>query len=85
MWIATDCGITHIIVVDDPTAQELQYRCYSYFNEDGIGDITFNNYSIYCNRKGEVLMGGTGKYLKIDLIRLCIIPTNIKLFLPDYI
>ena len=66
MWIATDCGITHIIVVDDPTAQELQYRCYSYFNEDGIGDITFNNYSIYCNRKGEVLMGGTGKYLKID-------------------
>ena len=66
MWIATDCGITHIIVVDDPTAQELQYRCYSYFNEDGIGDITFNNYSIYCNRKGEVLIGGTGKYLKID-------------------
>ena len=66
MWIATDCGITHIIVVDDPTAQKLQYRCYSYFNEDGIGDITFNNYSIYCNRKGEVLMGGTGKYLKID-------------------
>ena len=66
MWIATDCGITHIIVVGDPTAQELQYRCYSYFNEDGIGDITFNNYSIYCNRKGEVLMGGTGKYLKID-------------------
>ena len=66
MWIATDCGITHIIVVDDPTAQELQYRCYSYFNEDGIGDITFNNYSIYCNRKGEILMGGTGKYLKID-------------------
>ena len=66
MWIATDCGITHIIVVGDPTAQELQYRCYSYFNEDGIGDITFNNYSIYCNRKGEILMGGTGKYLKID-------------------
>lgn len=53
-------------MVDDPTAQKLQYRCYSYFNEDGIGDITFNNYSIYCNRKGEVLMGGTGKYLKID-------------------
>lgn len=66
MWITTDCGITHIIVVDDPIAQELQYRCYPYYNEDGIGDITFNNYSIYCTQKGEILMGGTGKYLKIN-------------------
>lgn len=66
MWITTDCGITHIIVVDDPTVQDLQYRCYPYYNEDGIGDITFNNYSIYCTQKGEILMGGTGKYLKVN-------------------
>lgn len=37
MWIATDCGITHIIVVDDPTAQELQYRCYSYLMKMVLG------------------------------------------------
>lgn len=66
LWITTDCGITHISVLDDPTAQSLEYRCSPYFDEDGIGNFTFNNYSIYCNKKGEILMGGTGKYLKIN-------------------
>lgn len=66
IWVTTDCGITHIVVVDDPTAKSLQYRCYPYFDEDGIGNFTFNNYSIYCNTKGEILMGSTGKYLKIN-------------------
>lgn len=79
MWITTDCGITHIIVVDDPTVKDLQYRCYPYYNEDGIGDITFNNYSIYCTQKGEILMGGTGKYLKINPNQTLYHPTKHKI------
>ncbi len=69
IWITTDYGITHIIVIDNPAEQDLQYCCYPYFEEDGIGNIHFCNYSIYCNSKGEILMGGTGKYLKISPIR----------------
>ena len=65
IWATTDYGITHIVVGRDSVERDLQYYCYPYFEEDGIGNIHFCNYSIYCNSKGEILMGGTGKYLKI--------------------
>ena len=65
IWLTTDYGITHIIVTSHPGGQAPTYKCYPYLDEDGIGDIHFCNYSVYCNRKGDILMGGTGKYLKI--------------------
>ena len=65
LWVTTDKGITHIVAVDDPARQDLQFRCYPYYEEDGIGNITFNAYSIYCTRKGEILAGGNGQYIKI--------------------
>lgn len=65
IWLTTDRGITYIITVNDPFTGSFLHHCYPYFEEDGIGDIAFNNYSIHCNRKGHILMGGTGKYLKI--------------------
>ena len=65
LWVTTDKGITHIVAVDDPARQDLQFRCYPYYEEDGISNITFNAYSIYCTRKGEILAGGNGQYIKI--------------------
>ena len=65
LWATTDKGITHIVVVDDPARRDLQFRCYPYYEEDGLGDITFNVYSIYCTRNGEILVGGNGQYIKI--------------------
>ena len=65
LWATTDKGITHIVVVDDPARRDLQFRYYPYYEEDGLGDITFNVYSIYCTRNGEILVGGNGQYIKI--------------------
>lgn len=62
IWISTNFGITNIVVVNDPANAPI-FRCYPYFDEDGIGDISFNLHSIFCNRKGEILIGGMGGYI----------------------
>lgn len=64
IWITTDFGITNIVVVNDPMSKALLFRCYPYFDEDGLGNIAFNYHSIFCNRRGEILMGGMGGYIK---------------------
>ncbi len=64
IWVTTDFGITNIVVVNDPMSKAPLFRCYRYFDEDGIGNIAFNNHSIFCNQKGEILMGGMGGYIK---------------------
>lgn len=65
LWATTDHGITNIIVVNQPNTVSVQYLCHSYFEEDGIGNMTFNSHAITCNKQGEILMGGIGGYLKI--------------------
>lgn len=64
IWITTDQGISNIVVVKDPKYPTPVFRCYHYYEEDGLGDITFNNHSILKNNKGEILMGGMGGYVK---------------------
>lgn len=64
IWITTDLGITNIIVINDPISKTPAFRCYRYYEEDGLGNITFNTHSIFCNQKGEILMGGIGGYIK---------------------
>lgn len=64
IWITTDLGITNIVVINDPVSKTPIFRCYRYYEEDGLGNITFNPHSIYCNKKGEILMGGIGGYVK---------------------
>ena len=66
MWIATDHGITHIYIINDPNQKELNYICYPYFEADGIDNFTFNNFSITRNRNNEILIGGSGGYLAIN-------------------
>ncbi|MDA3816979.1 MAG: response regulator [Prolixibacteraceae bacterium] len=63
IWITTNFGITNIVVVNDPARAPI-FRYYRYFDQDGIGNIAFNLHSIFCNRKGEILMGGMGGYIK---------------------
>lgn len=67
IWVTTDHGITNIVVAPSPVEQgrEPQYLCYPYFEEDGIGSMTFNTHAITCDTQGEILMGGIGEYLKI--------------------
>lgn len=67
IWVTTDHGITNIVVGSSPAGQgqSSSYLCYPYFEEDGIGDMTFNSHSITCTVQGEILIGGIGGYLKI--------------------
>lgn len=65
MWITTDHGITQVIVMNHSHGKGLEFRCYPYFEEDGLGNFTFNNFSIFCNKRQEVLAGGAGGYVKI--------------------
>lgn len=65
MWITTDHGITHIILTAHQSSEETKFRCYPYFEEDGMVNFTFNNFSIICNRHNEILAGGAGGYIRI--------------------
>ena len=66
IWVATDHGITHINIFRDHLSDDYKFLCFPYFEEDGIGNYTFNNFSILCNRSNSILIGGSGGYLKID-------------------
>lgn len=67
IWATTDHGITNIVISPSVAGQgeSSPYQCYPYFEEDGIGDMTFNSHSIACTEQGEILMGGIGGYLKV--------------------
>ena len=65
LWVTTQKNIIHIVVVEDPARRDYLYRCYPYFSNDGIGDITFNARAIYCTSRGEILVGGNGQYAAI--------------------
>ena len=75
IWISTDHGISHV-VVDSKGSQPFIFRCYPYFENDGIGNFAFNNFSIICNRNKEILIGGSGGYLKIKPVFLNMRPVN---------
>lgn len=65
MWLTTDHGITHVEVVESDATSMPDFRCHPYYEEDGIGNLTFNNFSIFCNHRNEVIAGGGGGYVKI--------------------
>lgn len=65
VWISTDHGITHVIVDNKRLGQGLAYHCYPYFEKDGLGNFTFNNFSMMRNKNNEVLIGGLGGYVKV--------------------
>lgn len=63
--MTTDHGVTNIIATNSPEPSS-KFLCYPYFEEDGIGNMAFNNHSITCTQQGEILMGGSGGYLRIN-------------------
>lgn len=65
MWITTDHGVTNIIS-NNSDEHSSKFLCYPYFEEDGIGNMAFNNHSITCTEQGEILMGGSGGYLRVN-------------------
>lgn len=65
VWASTGRGISSIII-DSIAPGEYSFNAFPYYAEDGLGKMSFNKYSIYCTRQGDVLAGGTGEYVKID-------------------
>ena len=65
IWVTTDHGVTNIIATNSPEPSS-KFLCYPYFEEDGIGNMAFNNHSITYTQQGEILMGGSGGYLRIN-------------------
>lgn len=59
IWVTTDHGVTNIIATNSPEPSS-KFLCYPYFEEDGIGNMAFNNHSITCTQQGEILMGALG-------------------------
>lgn len=66
LWVTTDNGVTNIVISKTPKDDASKFLCYPYFKEDGIGNMIFNNHSIALTRQGEILMGGSGAYLRIN-------------------
>ena len=66
-YLESDClhDCLNIIATNSPEPSS-KFLCYPYFEEDGIGNMAFNNHSITCTQQGEILMGGSGGYLRIN-------------------
>ena len=65
VWASTGKGISSIMI-DSIAPGEYSFNAFPYYAEDGLGEISFNKYSIYCTHRGDILAGGTGKYVKIN-------------------
>ena len=65
MWLTTDHGITYVEAKEIEKDNFPDLCCHPYYEKDGVADITFNNFSIYCTQKNEVLAGGSGGYVTI--------------------
>lgn len=64
MWITSDVGVTNVVVVDDPTLSMPIFRCWRYYDCDGLDNIMFNPHSISCLSDGDIVMGGIGGLVK---------------------
>lgn len=67
MWITTDNGITYINIYKDREQNTFKFNCTPFFEEDGIGDFTFNNLAIFCNPQNEILFGGSKGFIKAQV------------------
>ncbi len=65
IWLTTDHGISQVVVSTTPNEGLPAFRCYPYYEEDGMANVTFNNFSILSNAAGEILAGGRGGYVKV--------------------
>ena len=45
IWVSTDHGISHIKISKDHISNLYNFYCFPYYEKDGIGDYTFNNFS----------------------------------------
>lgn len=66
IWLTTDNGITNIVVSNTVQKDSFRFYCFPYYKEDGIGDMVFNNHSVMITTNGEILMGGSGAFLRIN-------------------
>lgn len=67
IWVTTANGLSYITFTPD---RNPAFRIRSFTENDGLGDISFNPYSLTCTPEGLILAGGFGKYLIVDSDRL---------------
>jgi signal transduction histidine kinase/DNA-binding response OmpR family regulator/ligand-binding sensor domain-containing protein len=65
IWLSTDHGITHIMVSYNYNHNRYEYYCMPYYEQDGIDNYTFNNFSISDTSNGDIYIGGSGGYVCI--------------------
>lgn len=66
IWVTTNNGFTCIYIINDPLKNSIETRCFPYYEEDGIGTGAFCYNSVYCTRKGKILMGNDGKVIQAE-------------------
>lgn len=65
LWVSTNRGLTNIFIYDDPLAESVVLRCYPYYEQDGIGRGHFARGAIFCDSRGNILMGCDGDIVLI--------------------
>ncbi len=65
IWLVTDKGLTHIIVSENSNPGDFEFNCFPYYKEDGVANFNFNSFAVLRNRNNEILIGGSGGYIKI--------------------
>ncbi len=64
IWLTTSDAIyTFIVEKNDKNKYAFHFR--KFINTDGLGDITFCKKAIFCTKDGDILAGGSGKYVRL--------------------
>ena len=64
IWVATNNGLTQISV--SKSEDGWGFNCVPFFKNEGFGNVDFHNYAIGMNKNGEILVGSTGSFVKIQ-------------------
>ncbi len=65
IWVTTANGISYITVSGNDS-EAYSFETESFTENSGLGDISFNRYSLSCTPEGMILAGGFGRYITVN-------------------
>ena len=66
IWLSTDNGLTHVSVTLNRATGEKEYYCTPYYGEDGLSEVTFNNFAAICDSKGNLVFGCSKGMVRLE-------------------
>lgn len=65
VWTTTDRGLVMVRISTEQDGR-LKFSTTLFSSNDGLGNITFTKYAIFCADNGDILAGGFGKFVRIS-------------------